>query len=420
MGGGRAAGTTREPGRGACRLLRVAGPRRRGARHLGGRIPAGARGRRRRAQLGARLDRAARGRSPAAEPTERVSQAVRRAPRRRLPAPARRPHVAAISPPVRRRPATRMSDAVAGSLLRHPPFALFWFARVFSSGALHMQAVAIGWQVYAMTDSALALGLVGLVQFAPMIVLTLVVGQVADRSPRQVIGSICQFVTGCAAAVLTLGTLGGWLDIGAIFAIVAVVGSARAFENPTMAALVPVLVPDGQVSRATAWSASANQTAQIVGPALGGLLYALGPIVAFASACVLFFAASTLCALIRIARATPPRERATLKSLFSGIVYVRGHPILLGTLSLDLFAVLLGGAIALLPIYARDILETGPWGLGVLRSSPALGALAMSIFLAHHPLERRVGPVLFGAVVVFGLATIAFGASTNLFVSMAA
>lgn len=313
-----------------------------------------------------------------------------------------------------------MTDAVAGSLLRHPQFALFWFARVFSSGALHMQAVAIGWQVYAMTDSALALGLVGLVQFAPMIVLTLVVGQVADRYPRQVIGSICQFITGCAAAVLTLGMLGGWLDVDAIFAIVAVVGAARAFENPTMAALVPVLVPDGQVSRATAWSASANQTAQIVGPALGGLLYALGPVVAFASACLLFFAASALCALIRIARAMPPRERATLKSLFSGIVYVRGHPILLGTLSLDLFAVLLGGAIALLPIYARDILETGPWGLGVLRSSPAVGALAMSIFLAHHPLERRVGPVLFGAVVTFGLATVLFGTSTNLFVSMAA
>jgi MFS family permease len=313
-----------------------------------------------------------------------------------------------------------MSQAVDGALLRHPPFALFWFARVFSSGALHMQAVAIGWQVYAMTDSALALGLVGLAQFAPMVVLTLVVGQVADRYPRHVIASICQLVTGTAAAVLTVGTLGGWLAVGDIFAIVVVVGAARAFENPSMAALIPVLVPDAQLPRATAWSASANQTAQIVGPALGGLLYALGPVIAFASAGLLFFAASALSASIRIAQAARPPERPSLKSLFTGIAYVRGHPIILGTLSLDLFAVLLGSATALLPIYARDILQTGPWGLGVLRSSPAVGALAMSVFLAHHPLERRVGPVLFGAVITFGLATILFGLSANLFVSMAA
>jgi MFS family permease len=313
-----------------------------------------------------------------------------------------------------------MNAAVAGPLLRHPPFALFWFARVFSSGALHMQAVAIGWQVYAMTDSALALGLVGLAQFAPMIVLTLIVGQVADRYPRQIIASICQGVTTAAAALLTFGTLGGWLGVGGIFAIVAVVGAARAFENPTMAALVPTLVPDGAVSRATAWSASANQTAQIVGPAAGGLLYALGPVVAFASAGLLFATACALSSAIRLDRPARPREPVSLKSLFSGIGYVRTHPIILGTLSLDLFAVLLGGVTALLPIYARDILVTGPWGLGVLRSCPALGALSMSVFLAHHPLERRVGPVLFGAVVTFGLSTIVFGLSTNLLVSMAA
>lgn len=313
-----------------------------------------------------------------------------------------------------------MSEAATGSLLRHPPFALFWFARVFSSGALHMQAVAIGWQVYAMTDSAFALGLVGLAQFAPMIVLTLIVGQVADRYPRHVIACICQSITGSAAAILAVGTLAGWLAVENIFTLVVVIGAARAFENPSMAALIPVLVPERALPRATAWSASANQTAQIVGPALGGLICAASPVAAFALACVLFFAASALAGLIRTARAPRLAERPTLKSLFSGIAYVRDHPILLGTLSLDLFAVLLGSATALLPIYARDILETGPWGLGVLRSSPALGALAMSIFLAHHPLERRVGPVLFGAVVVFGVATITFAVSANLFVSLAA
>src|SRR5579872_1761401 len=147
-----------------------------------------------------------------------------------------------------------------------------------------MQSVAIGWQVYALTGSALALGFVGLAQFLPMLVLTVVVGHVADRYPRRVIVAICQGVTGGAAALLTLGTAGGWLGAGGIFAVVTVVGAARAFENPTMAALVPVIVPEGQLHRATAWSASANQTAQIVGPALGGLLFAIDPLVAFASA----------------------------------------------------------------------------------------------------------------------------------------
>ncbi|HUA50690.1 MAG TPA: MFS transporter, partial [Candidatus Sulfotelmatobacter sp.] len=313
-----------------------------------------------------------------------------------------------------------MTDAVDGPLLRHRPFALYWFARVFSSGAFHMQAVAIGWQVYALTGSALALGFVGLAQFLPMLVLTLVVGHVADRYPRRIIVAICQGITGCAAALLTLGTAGGWLGAGGIFAVVTVVGAARAFENPTMAALVPVIVPESQLHRATAWSASANQTAQIVGPALGGLLFAIDPIVAFASASVLFLAACALSSLNRIAEAQRVREPVTLASLFSGVAYVRAHPIILGTLSLDLFVVLLGGVTGLLPIYARDILHTGPWGLGVLRSCPALGALAMSVVMAHRPLDRHVGTVLFGAVAIYGVATIVFSVSTALPLSMAA
>jgi MFS family permease len=312
------------------------------------------------------------------------------------------------------------SGQVPGSIMRHRPFALFWSARVLSSGAFHMQAVAVGWQVYAMTDSALALGLLGLVQFVPMVVLTLLVGHMADRYDRRAIASICQLVNGTVALVLTVGTFGGWLGVDAIFALVAVVGAARAFESPTMAALLTGLVPEGLIARATAWSASANQTAQILGPAAGGLLYAIGPTVAFATACACFLIAGTASALIRATRTARAREPLTLESLFGGIRFVRGQPIILGTLSLDLFAVLLGGAIALLPIYARDILETGPWGLGVLRASPALGALAMSVALAHFPLEGRIGPKLFGAVIVFGLATIVFGLSTNLLLSIAA
>ena len=306
------------------------------------------------------------------------------------------------------------------AILRHPPFALFWFARVGSTAAYHMQAVAIGWQVYALTGSALDLGLIGLVQFLPVTVLTFVAGPLADRYERKIIASLCQLVHGACAVMLTLGTLGGWLGVGGIFAVVAVVGAARAFEAPTMAALVPGLVPSALLPRATAWSASANRTAQIVGPALGGLLYGIAPVIAFGTAVTLFWTAAILSTLIRANRSGTSRQPITLKSLFGGIAYVRAQPVLLGTLSLDLFAVLLGGAVALLPIFARDILGTGPWGLGVLRASPALGALAMSVWLAHHPLQHRVGRILFAVVIVFGLATMAFGVSTSLPLSMAA
>ena len=310
--------------------------------------------------------------------------------------------------------------APAPAILRHPPFALFWFARVGSTAAYHLQAVAIGWQVYALTGSALDLGLIGLVQFLPVVGLTFVAGPLADRYDRKTIASLCQLVHGACAALLTAGTLGGWLTVEGIFALVAVVGAARAFESPTMAALVPGLVPPGLLPRATAWSASANQTAQIVGPALGGLLYGVAPAVAFATAAALFWSAALLSALIRAARAGTARAPVTLKSLFGGIGFVRRQPIILGTLSLDLFAVLLGGAVALLPIFARDILGTGPWGLGLLRASPAVGALCMSVWLAHHPLKHRVGRTLFGVVILFGLATMVFGLSTSLPLSMAA
>lgn len=308
----------------------------------------------------------------------------------------------------------------AGSIFRHPPFALFWCARVLSSGAYHMQAVALGWQVYAMTNSPLALGFIGLAQFVPMLLLTLLVGHVADRYDRRAIASICQLVNGTAALLLTVGTLGGWLDVTSIYALVAIVGAARAFESPTMAALLPGVVPEGQIARATAGSASANQTAQILGPAAGGLLYAISPTVAFGTACACFLVASTATALIRATRTARAREPLTLESLLGGVRFVRNQPVVLGTLSLDLFAVLLGSALALLPIYARDILESGPWGLGILRASPALGALATSLILARYPLDNRVGAKLFCAVVLFGVATIVFGLSTNLILSVAA
>ena len=306
------------------------------------------------------------------------------------------------------------------ALLRHPPFAFLWSSRVLANVGSHMLAVAVGWQLYALTGSALDLGLVGLAEFVPIIVLTLVVGQVADRCDRRLIAVVCQVVKAAATATLALGTLGDWQSKTSILALVALIGAARAFENPTMTAMVPEVVPRTRVARAMAWVVSANQTAQIVGPAVGGFLYALGPATAYWTAGALFVLAGACAAAIQRQRTARPRAPVTLETVFSGVAFIRNRPVLLGTMSLDLFAVLLGGATALLPIYARDILGAGPAGLGLLRSAPAVGALLTSIFLARYPLERGIGRILFRAVMVFGAATVVFGVSTNFALSVAA
>ncbi len=303
-------------------------------------------------------------------------------------------------------------------MLRHKPFALFWFARGFTTIAFQIQGVAVGWEIYALTGSPFYLGLVGLAQFLPMFLLTLVVGHVADRYDRRIVVRWCQIVEGLAAGALALGSFSGWQSKESILVIVLVAGAARAFEAPTMHALVPILVPAPFIPRAIAWSASAHQTATIIGPALGGLLYAAAPTAAYGTVGILFLAGSALIALIRIERTPPEREPVSLRSLFAGISFIRSRPEILGAISLDLFAVLLGGATALLPIYARDILATGPWGLGLLRSAPAAGALAMSVFLARHPLQRRAGKIMFGAVIIFGVATIVFAVSTSFVLSL--
>jgi hypothetical protein len=291
---------------------------------------------------------------------------------------------------------------------------------VLSTLALHMQTVAIGWQLYALTGSALDLGLIGLVQFVPTIVLTLVVGQVADRFDRRVIVGVCYVAQAIATAALGLGTLGGWLSREGILALVAILGAARAFENPARAALVPRLVPAAQIPRAIASVTSAGQTARIVGPALGGVLYGVGPTTVYVIVAGLYLVSMVLVAAIHDAGGARPREEITPASLFSGVGFILSRRVLLGALSLDLFAVLLGGATALLPIYARDILGTGPWGLGLLRAAPATGALAMSLVLARRPVEHQAGPLLFGGVLVFGVATVVFGISSSLPLSLAA
>ena len=310
-------------------------------------------------------------------------------------------------------------DNAASALLRHQPFTLFWTARVSSIVAFQAQAVAVGWQIYAITGSAFYLGLVGLVQFLPMFFLTLVVGYVSDRFDRRSVAWFCQITEGLAALMLAAGSFGGWLNAEVILVVTFVLGSARAFEGPSMQALMPGLVPRELFPPAAAWTASATQMAAICGPALGGLLYAADATIAYAAAGLLFFVAGLLVFLIPHRRIPAGGEPTTTRSLFAGIAFIRSHPVVLGAISLDLFAVLLGGATALLPIYARDILATGPWGLGLLRSAPAVGALAMSLFLVRHPLKRRVGRTMFIAVAAFGLATIMFAVSVSFPFSLA-
>lgn len=305
------------------------------------------------------------------------------------------------------------------SVLKHKPFTSFLSARVSSSIAFQIQGVAVGWQIYALTGSAFYLGLVGLAQFVPMFLLTLVAGHVADRYDRRLITRLCEIVEGLAVGALALCSFTGWQSKGSILGLIFVLGAARAFEIPTIQALVPRLVPAPLLTRAFAWSASANQTANILGPALGGFLYAIGPTLAYGISSVLFFSASAFIGLIRIAQVSSKLEWAGIRSLFTGIAFVRRRPTILGAISLDLFAVLLGGATALLPIYARDILVTGPWGLGLLRSAPAIGALAMSFVLARHPPENRAGWIMFAAVATFGMATMLFAVSTSFLFSMA-
>jgi len=296
---------------------------------------------------------------------------------------------------------------------RNTPFLKFWFARIFATSALQMLAVCVGWQVYELTDSALDLGLIGLAQFIPAVLFVLIAGHIADRYHRGRIVRIAQAVAALVAGVLAIGTAFGFLTREIIFALVFILGSARAFELPTLHALLPGLVPAALLPRAVAASASANQTATIAGPALGGLLYAINPTLAYITAFTLLVSASTLISLIRIERVKTANEPMAFSILFAGINFIRRNPLILGAISLDMFAVLLAGATALLPIFARDVFNVGPWGLGLLRAAPAVGALAMALTLARWPLGSAAGPKMFIGVAVYGVATIAFAISTS-------
>ncbi|MDE2091742.1 MAG: MFS transporter [Gammaproteobacteria bacterium] len=306
------------------------------------------------------------------------------------------------------------------SLLQQPAFLQFWFARGASGFAFQMLSVAVGWQIYSMTHRAFDLGMIGLVQFVPSITLALVAGHVADRYERKRVVLICQLVEGLAVVLLAIGSILHWFQETAILSLIFVIGVAKAFEFPTLQALLPRLVPIALYPRAMAASSSAMQSAMIIGPALGGFLYLAGPGVVYSVSGLLYLTASILMWRLKTDRPRVPREPPTLRSVFAGITFIRHRPVVLGAISLDLFAVLLGGATALLPIFARDILHTGPWGLGLLRAAPAVGALSMGIWLAHSQLKRRVGQIMFVAVAGFGIATIVFALSRSFWLSMLA
>ena len=315
-----------------------------------------------------------------------------------------------------------MSEAPGrrGSLTAHRPFLLYFVGRGFSRFAAQMATVALGWQVYEKTGSAFHLGLMGLAQFLPVALLVFVAGHAADRYDRQRVVQVCQVAQAITAGFLCWGSYEGWLTVPAIYAAVALLGVATAFESPATAALLTGVAPRGQFQRAAALSTGMFQVAVISGPALGGFAYAAGPALPYAIMAGFWLIGSILNGAIRLEAPPGDRPQPRLGDLFAGIGFVRSDRAILGTISLDLFAVLLGGATALMPIYARDILHTGPWGLGVLRAAPAVGALAMTALLARRSITRRVGMRMLQAVVVFGLGTLVFALSRNMALTLAA
>ena len=299
------------------------------------------------------------------------------------------------------------------SIFRYRPVMLMWFARVATALAYQMQAVAVGWQIYELTSSPFLLGMVGLMMFIPGVLLVLVVGQVSDRFNRSVVIRIAQAVEAAAVGVLAVATLAGTVNVPLMMACVLTIGAGRAFESAIMQALPPSIVPPSVLPRTIAGLSAAYQAASVIGPAIGGVLLILGNAYVYAICFVLFLASSALIWLIHIRHTPPKREPVTLETLFAGVNFIAKNPIVLGAMSLDLFAVVFGGATALLPIFARDIFHVDEWGFGIMRAMPAIGALTISFALAHFPIRKNLGRVMFGGVAMFGLSTILFGLSTS-------
>jgi len=314
------------------------------------------------------------------------------------------------------------SRAAGRAAFQYPSFVLFQTARFCIVLATEMQSVAVGWQVYEITRRPLDLGLVGLAQFLPGVLLFLVSGHVADRYDRRKLIVICYVGFALCCSLLLLTAVRDFRSVFYIFAVLVLLGVVRSFTGPVSRALLPQLVPEEHFPSAVAWASTIFQGAAILGPALGGIIYAFfrGPSAVYVLA-VLMAIAAIICTLQINAQAKPrAREPINFTTVSAGLRYIWREKLILGSISLDLFAVFLGGAVALLPVYAREILLTGPWGLGLLRTAPGVGAAAMAIFLAHRPIQRKVGLIMLWCVAGFGLFTILFGLSHSLVLSLIA
>jgi MFS family permease len=302
----------------------------------------------------------------------------------------------------------------------YPDFRAYAIARFCIVAALEMQSVAVGWQVYEITKRPLDLGLIGLAQFLPGITLFLPAGHVVDRLNRKQLLVACYASFAVCSVILFVLARRGISSAYPIYAVVVLLGTVRALNFPAARAVLPQLVPTIHFSNAVAWSSSIFQTATILGPTFGGLLYAFarGPGLVYAGAAFTAVAAALAMSRVKAREKPRPREPVNLLSVLAGFRYIWREKLILGSISLDLFAVLLGGAVALLPVYARTILHTGPWGLGLLRSAPGVGAAAMAVLLAHRPLQRQAGPIMLACVAGFGIFTIIFGLSRNLILSL--
>jgi MFS family permease len=307
---------------------------------------------------------------------------------------------------------------------RHIDFTLFEIGRFFVVAAVEMQSVAVGWQIYEITRRPLDLGYVGLVQFVPVIGLFLVAGHVVDRFNRKHVLMACVIGMAICSALLFEIARAGTANVRPIYGVLFLLGVVRVFNGPAGRSLLPALVPDEVFPNAVAWNATTFQAATILGPALGGVLYAAfrGPAGVYATALVTCLTAAISVARMRLRPSERPKEKAevTAGTVLAGLRYIRTHKVILGSISLDLFAVLLGGSVALLPVYAREILRTGPWGLGMLRAAPGVGALLMAIMLAYRPLRTHVGKIMLACVAGFGAFTIVFGISHSMVLSLIA
>jgi MFS family permease len=284
-----------------------------------------------------------------------------------------------------------------------------------------MVSVIVAWQLYELTDSAFLLGMIGLVQFIPTALLIFIAGHAADHYDRKRVVQLCQFGEALGALFLAWGSIGGWLTVEEMFAVVLVFGIGTAFSSPASAALMTGVSPEGMLQRVTAISTGTFEAATIAGPAIGGLAYGISPGVAYIAIAVLWALGGLLMGAIRLERpVATERPAPTPGAIFAGWTFVRRNPVILGAISLDLFTVLLGGATTLLPIYARDILHTDAWGMGVLRAAPSVGALLMTAVLSHYTIQRKTGLRLFQAIIVFGLATLVFGVSHLMWLSFLA